>query len=1158
MGAVAAAYRFRCLHLLWQLCAAALIIACIIPTRSHAAEAAEASCPSMIGRIVSVQGIVEVRRAGQADWIRITRLDVPLCQGDWLRTASRSRSALVILPEKFVRVDQSSTLSVSIAGDETVVEFLQTGDQSAQVDGASCGAGYFITRFPRKFKVRTKYLNASVEGTEFLVGVACAATQVAVFEGKVSAQPLLASTANFLLTPGQTVSSGPNETPAVKVLVKPTDAVQWALFYPPLTETDPQAIDRACPDPANADKARCLVRRAEQRLRVGRVDDASADIAEARALLPNDADATALLAIIGVVKNEKAGALALSERATGYDPRSPRAWIARSYAQQANFQLENALASAREAVELDPKSAVAQSRVAELLMSLGRTREAQAAARAAVAANANDSRARTVLGFVHLAQIDTRQARQDFLAAIERDSSDPLPRLGLGLALIRDGNLAPGREQIEIAVTLDPPNALIRSYVGKAYYEENTKARDRLAETQFALAKQLDPNDPTPWFYDALRKQADNRPGEALIDLEESIKRNDNRAVYRSQLLLDQDLSARSASLARIYNDLGFDQLALSEGLKSLASDPGSFSAHRFLVDAYSETPRYEIARASELLQSQLFQSLSLTPVPPQLAETDFGALAGAGPGSTSFNEFNPLFVRDNLALQASGVYGGDKTRGDEVTVSGLTDRLSFSLGQFHNQTDGYRANNDFSQDIYDAFAQIQLTPYSSLQAEARTSRIRTGDITQRIDPNDFSTNFRDNVDSEVYRLGYRYSFSAGSHLIASLIRQRRNEYQTESRSIPAPPGASILGTFANTVDTGATAPELRWSYTAARYTLDVGGGHYNQSLQEHFNTKLVTQLPPIVIPPLPPIVIPPFTTNVLADNVATVLHSNAYAYWSFDVLPSLRTTVGLSYDTDKQSTPVLDREQTNPKLGLVWRPTAGTTLRAATFRVLKRNLAANQTIEPTTVAGFNQFFDDVNATDASTYGLGIDQRFSDTWSAGVEATRRHLDVPVRATPVSQFIPQQQKETHERLYLYWLATPRVSLSAEFFYDRQERTVVPTTISQNPSLVATSRVPLGIQYHHPSGVFAQLQTSYVDQHAGFPAGGGALSDESSRFWITDAAVGFRLPQRHGLISFEVKNLFDRRFGFQDTDLNGDPKLPLFWPDRLFLLKLYLTF
>src|SRR4051794_4546875 len=293
MEAVALAGCMRFWDIRWRRFAAALIMACATPVSALAASA-EASCASMIGRIVSIQGTVEVRRAGQADWSRVTRLDLPLCQGDWLRTAVRSRAALVILPEKFVRVDQSSTLSVSIDGEETVVEFLQTGDQSAQLDGASCGAGYFITRFPRKFKVRTRYLNASVEGTEFLVGAACTATQVAVFEGKVRAEQPTASSANFLLTPGQTVTRGPNETPAVKVLVKPADAVQWALFYPPLTAADPQTIDTACPDPADVNRARCLIGRAEQRLRVGRVDDASVDIAEARTLLPNDADATAL------------------------------------------------------------------------------------------------------------------------------------------------------------------------------------------------------------------------------------------------------------------------------------------------------------------------------------------------------------------------------------------------------------------------------------------------------------------------------------------------------------------------------------------------------------------------------------------------------------------------------------------------------------------------------------------------------------------------------------------------------------------------------------------------------------------------------------------------------------------------------------------------
>ena len=78
--------------------------------------------------------------------------------------------------------------------------------------------------------------------------------------------------------------------------------------------------------------------------------------------------------------------------------------------------------------------------------------------------------------------------------------------------MIRDGELLAGREQIEIAVALDPSNSLLRSYVGKAYYEENSKRRDELATTQFDLARQLDPNDPTPAFYDAILLYSQTRP----------------------------------------------------------------------------------------------------------------------------------------------------------------------------------------------------------------------------------------------------------------------------------------------------------------------------------------------------------------------------------------------------------------------------------------------------------------------------------------------------------------------------------------------------------------------------------------------------------------------------------------------------------------------
>jgi hypothetical protein len=82
-----------------------------------------------------------------------------------------------------------------------------------------------------------------------------------------------------------------------------------------------------------------------------------------------------------------------------------------------------------------------------------------------------------------------------------------------------------------------------------------------------------------------------NRPVEALRNIQRSIELNNNRAVYRSRLLLDEDLAVRQVSLARIYNNLGFERLGLNEATKSLSLDPANYSAHRFLSDTYAGIP---------------------------------------------------------------------------------------------------------------------------------------------------------------------------------------------------------------------------------------------------------------------------------------------------------------------------------------------------------------------------------------------------------------------------------------------------------------------------------------------------------------------------------------------------------------------------------------
>jgi len=331
------------------------------------------------------------------------------------------------------------------------------------------------------------------------------------------------------------------------------------------------------------------------------------------------------------------------------------------------------------------------------------------AARRAVEIDPNISRTQTVLGFAQLTSIEIDAAKQSFGKAIALDQADPLPRLGLGLAKIRDGDLDAGSRDIEVAASLDPSNALVRSYLGKAYYEEK---RSPLDQRELGMAKQLDPKDPTPWFYDAIAKQTTNRPVEALRDLGRAIELNDNRAIYRSRLLLDADLAARSASLARIYSDLGFQQLALAEGWKSVETDPTSDSAHRLLADSYSALPRHEVARVSELLQAQLLQPINVTPIQPRLAESNLFLISRGGPGALSFNEFNPLFSRDRLAFQLSGLGAERSTYGVEPVVAGVYRNLSFSAGYTHFETKGFRVNNDQKDDIVNAGGTYVDAPY--------------------------------------------------------------------------------------------------------------------------------------------------------------------------------------------------------------------------------------------------------------------------------------------------------------------------------------------------------------------------------------------------------------------------------------------------------------
>ena len=126
--------------------------------------------------------------------------------------------------------------------------------------------------------------------------------------------------------------------------------------------------------------------------------------------------------------------------------------------------------------------------------------------------------------------------------------------------------------------------------------------------------------------------------------------------------------------------------------------------------------------------------------------------------------------------------------------------------------------------------------------------------------------------------------------------------------------------------------------------------------------------------------------------------HVNGYAYAYLNAITNLTITLGYSFDVLRAESGAVRLEkknQYNPKFGITWNPFPETTLRAAAFRVLKREFITEQTIEPTQVAGFNQFFDDRNATDAWRYGAAIDQKFTSNIFGGAEFSRRDLTIPL-------------------------------------------------------------------------------------------------------------------------------------------------------------------
>jgi outer membrane receptor protein involved in Fe transport len=415
-----------------------------------------------------------------------------------------------------------------------------------------------------------------------------------------------------------------------------------------------------------------------------------------------------------------------------------------------------------------------------------------------------------------------------------------------------------------------------------------------------------------------------------------------------------------------------------------------------------------------------------------------------------------------------------------------------------------------------------------NLQAEFRHRDTDQGDLAFNFDPDEFFPGDRRKIDEDVTRLGARFTPTPGSTVIFSGIYADRDE-----KLVLVDEFAGFVFSIEDKAEDTGYQVELQHILEAEQYNIITGIGALHSDVD--FDTT--------------------FLVDGIVDGVSSSdfdrEHRNVYLYGDFIFPNELRWTLGAGYVDFEEGD--RDVDEFEPKLGVEWDITDKVRLRGAFFKAIKRPLVVDQTIEPTEVAGFNQLFDDSNGSKSKRYGLGIDVIINEQLLTGFEVSRREIDFLVG--PVFE----DHQEDFFRAYLNWMISDRWAFTLDLAYEHYENDDPFEFDVDTPLDLETLTLPVSIQYFAPSGLFTQVQATYL--HQDLERGEFAFSDDGEEnVGLLDVAVGYRLPQRRGMISLGVQNALDKSFFYQDDSFRSAnvTRTSSFIPERRILLLVTIVF
>ncbi|MBI3456577.1 MAG: FecR domain-containing protein [Candidatus Rokubacteria bacterium] len=212
-----------------------------------AGAARAAAQPDPAGRIIAVQGRVDVERAGA---VQLATLRLELFTGDLVRTGPASRAAILLADDSRVKLNANSTLRLKAVAPRPATGVIPVALRAGKtLLELVLGELWLQTWVPAgALDIDTPAVTASIRGTELNLSVAPdGESRLALLEGLVDFRNPLGA---VLLQGGELGIARVGQPPQKQVLLNPDDAVQWSLYYPgiysfrdyPLVTGDPARL----------------------------------------------------------------------------------------------------------------------------------------------------------------------------------------------------------------------------------------------------------------------------------------------------------------------------------------------------------------------------------------------------------------------------------------------------------------------------------------------------------------------------------------------------------------------------------------------------------------------------------------------------------------------------------------------------------------------------------------------------------------------------------------------------------------------------------------------------------------------------------------------------------------------------------------------------